>query len=374
MKKPMLGATGFWGRLTALTYDDVDSLRLEKVEERFNLDYKGSLPAQEKLAETLCALANTGGGRLLVGAVTTESDHRIESFRPMDAEKLRSVMSRITNAAHLAQPPVQHDLKVIEVPGKAEFLVVVEVRDSGTGPHQFSGRYLHRVGPANVAMSHAAVVSGIEAARRLGNDDHRQGTWSGLTQEGGPLCRPANGWYLAVTMASDYPMPPLCDVRNPDSLSSVINAFRERSIDRYSVSRKGIECTKEGATMSLDFRGGGVVVKMLEHACRLEAIQSDARSWLRRLATILCSLEPGLIVSTRVGCLRMNVNPMSVSFNAGESAGERTGTIATTEPVEWPSVPIADIVDEEMWKVWADEFFRLLKIDAGYSLRIDEVD
>src|SRR5579863_1454288 len=133
MKKPTHGAKGFWGRLSGLTFDDLDSLRVEQVEERFNLDYKGSLPAQEKLGETLCALANTGGGRLVVGAATTESDHRIESFRAIDGEKLRSAMLRVTSAAHLAQPPVQHELRVVEMPDKEKFLLVVEVREAGTG-------------------------------------------------------------------------------------------------------------------------------------------------------------------------------------------------------------------------------------------------
>ena len=67
----------FWKRLRDLTFEDVKALQDDGVSETITLEYKSTKVSAEDLGKTFCALANTAGGRVIVGAESDEHDRAI---------------------------------------------------------------------------------------------------------------------------------------------------------------------------------------------------------------------------------------------------------------------------------------------------------
>jgi len=167
-------SNNFWKPVAKLTYADVADLKESGVRETTFLDYKRfnqkALPMlNEKLAEILAAFANSGGGRLVFGAV--EEGEQIVDFEGVPVGKDRAVKASIRNAAHSVQPPVDIEVVGIPMPQTGDLLYVVEVRPGQRGPFQFNGRYVLRAGDGVAPMPHTSVVNAVQAAQPVARLD-----------------------------------------------------------------------------------------------------------------------------------------------------------------------------------------------------------
>jgi Putative DNA-binding domain len=161
-------APNFWRPVAKLQYTDVEALKEAGAREKRLLDYKAFSPKvlpmpPEHLAPILAAFANSGGGRLVFGAV--EKDERIVRFDGAPAAQKHAITSTIRNAAHSVQPPVDFESVDVPIPGTDTVLFVVEVRSGQRGPFQHDGRYVQRIGDGVKAMPHTSVVYAVQAAQ-----------------------------------------------------------------------------------------------------------------------------------------------------------------------------------------------------------------
>ena len=155
----------FWRPIGSLTKGDLETLMGRP--ERTVLDYKQarnpSHIGADALGEDLCAFANTGLGRIVFGAEEGERDDlaRLTGVPNAEVKKLRS---KIRNAAHSVQPPVDVDVQDVPIADDSSALVI-EVRPTpGRGPHQYKGRYWMRSADGNTFMLHTNVVQAVLAA------------------------------------------------------------------------------------------------------------------------------------------------------------------------------------------------------------------
>ena len=164
----------FWKPVSKLSYPDVEELRglwgaRENLPGLQAVRFRRPPDDQGRLAPILAAFANSGGGRLVFGAV--EKDERIVEFEGAPKAKSRAITASIRNAAHSVQPPVDVEVTDIPIPKTETLLFVVEVRPGQRGPFQNNGRYVQRVGDAVTAMSHTSVVHAVQAAQQVRFDD-----------------------------------------------------------------------------------------------------------------------------------------------------------------------------------------------------------
>ena len=119
----------FWKPLRELTLEDVESLKTSGDREKANLDYKqfnrggkGGLLHAVDLADDFMAFANSGGGRLVLGAV--EEREALKDLEGVEEAKIRDVFSTILNIAHMVQPPVNADAREVKIPDGTYVFVV----------------------------------------------------------------------------------------------------------------------------------------------------------------------------------------------------------------------------------------------------------
>lgn len=149
-----------------LAFEDVETLKGGD-REKSTLDHKrfSTQFVLKDVAEDFVAFANSAGGRIIFGAL--EKDDRLTGYEGIAAEDLRKWTSRVRNAAHAVQPPVDVDVRDIETPdGKC--ILVVEIPPDQLGPFQYQGKYLQRASSGNVAMPHSSVVHAVATARSAG--------------------------------------------------------------------------------------------------------------------------------------------------------------------------------------------------------------
>jgi hypothetical protein len=139
------------------TADGVRELVAERVRERADLDFKRELPSKEKnadLAKDLSAMANAGGGVIIVGI--EERAGRAETLRPFGlagaAERVAAIArDRIDEALPLAEV-----LDVITEPDDSGVLVI-QVEQGDRVPYFVDGQAWGRSGPKNVPLTRAEV-------------------------------------------------------------------------------------------------------------------------------------------------------------------------------------------------------------------------
>lgn len=163
-------AGDFWKPVSKLEFVDLEELRESGQRETTSLDYKAFDPRQsphlpKALPDALAAFANSGGGRIVFGAV--DDAERILRFEGIAKEKRRAVGAGIRSASHVVQPPVDIEVKDVEIPGTQEVLFVVEVKAGQRGPFQVDGRYVQRIGDAIKAMPHTSVVHAMQAGEPI---------------------------------------------------------------------------------------------------------------------------------------------------------------------------------------------------------------
>jgi Schlafen, AlbA_2 len=203
-------AGDFWKPLRDLTFEDVDTLRGSGDRERSILDYKrfdSDLTIDSaKLADDFGAFANSGGGRLVIGAI--EKDERLVSFKGVPEKHLRRTFSTIRNTAHRVQPPVDLDVRELMTPDD-EFVFLIEIRPGQAGPFQFQGRYLQRATSGNVAMSHTSVVNAVQAASRSvgGYGESSALTEGSVTLADSPDITVGRVWGCGVELRPAYTTP-----------------------------------------------------------------------------------------------------------------------------------------------------------------------
>jgi hypothetical protein len=139
----------------------------QRASETRHLDFKRQLHDVDDLAEDLCALANVGGGVLVLGIGTDKAD-RAASLHEQD---LRTVEQQTVQAARDGiDEPLR--IELLTVPGEADpargFLVVM-VLPSDRTPHITvkKGRVLHRVGTHNKPMTRRELGAAFAAAGDL---------------------------------------------------------------------------------------------------------------------------------------------------------------------------------------------------------------
>ena len=142
-----------------LTADEV--LRRAEAGEGPRTEFKRVLPRDERAARSLCALANTRGGLLLVGITDAGRVHGVHS-----PEEVSGRLARI--ACELVRPALPIATRIVEIGGSR--VVACEVPRSPARPHAALGErgepeILVRVGSSN------RVADGptLEALRRGGS-------------------------------------------------------------------------------------------------------------------------------------------------------------------------------------------------------------
>jgi hypothetical protein len=146
------------------TLAGIDRLISEHASESRHLDFKRQLGNVDDLADDLCAMANVGGGVLVIGIGTDRADRAVS----LHEQDLRTVEQQAVQAA---RDGVDEPLRIeaIPVPGAANpatgFLVVA-VPPSGRVPHitVSRGRILHRVGTHNKPMTRREIGAAFAAA------------------------------------------------------------------------------------------------------------------------------------------------------------------------------------------------------------------
>lgn len=93
--------------------------------EHLKQDFKFSIDNQRKISRTLCAFANTKGGRLLIGI---KDNRKVVGCHPSEE------LQKIEGAAKLCQPEVLFNSKVWEHEMKLVLEIIIE--ESANKPHQ----------------------------------------------------------------------------------------------------------------------------------------------------------------------------------------------------------------------------------------------
>jgi hypothetical protein len=149
------------------TLAGIQRLVSERASETRHLDFKQKLNSVDDLADDLSALANVGGGVLIIGIGTDKAD-RAASLHEQDLHTIEQ------QAVQAARDGIDEPLRVepLTVPGEADpargFLVVA-VPPSDRTPHISAkkGRVLHRVGTHNKPMTRRELGAAFAAAGEL---------------------------------------------------------------------------------------------------------------------------------------------------------------------------------------------------------------
>lgn len=149
------------------TLTGLQRLVSERASESRHLDFKRQVANIDDLADDLSAMANVGGGVLIIGIGTDKTD-RAESLYDQD---LQMVEQQVVQAArHGIDEPLR--VEPVLVPGdtdSARGMIVVVVPPSDRTPHISvkKGRVLHRVGTHNKPMTRRELGAAFAAAGDL---------------------------------------------------------------------------------------------------------------------------------------------------------------------------------------------------------------
>jgi hypothetical protein len=127
--------------LSEMTYQDLEGfLRLRRAEGE-DLDYKQEW--DDKIVRTICAMANTAGGNVLVG-VKEKRDGATKTNRPdpddvpgiqkKPADLAQSVAAKVRSRT---RPPLAPEAETVEVPGGGgKVVLMIRVAESPDAPHE----------------------------------------------------------------------------------------------------------------------------------------------------------------------------------------------------------------------------------------------
>jgi hypothetical protein len=128
-----------------------DLLALRNSEEGWFIEYKVSLPDNQKVAKSVCSFANTYGGYLIIGAREQDKTRRLDSLSGMLQSDAEVVASKVAEAvAHHASPVPFFIVKIVDGPlpelGLAmdKSVVVIHVPESNRAPHVHSSGVIYR--------------------------------------------------------------------------------------------------------------------------------------------------------------------------------------------------------------------------------------
>jgi hypothetical protein len=139
------------------TADDVRRIVAERRRECADLDFKAALPPREKnrdLAKDLAAMANAGGGTIVVGI--SERAGRADQLRPFD---LTGVAERVASIArdHVDEALPLGDVSDVVTEGDGHGVLVVRIEAGDRLPCLVDGQAWGRSGPKNVTLTRAEV-------------------------------------------------------------------------------------------------------------------------------------------------------------------------------------------------------------------------
>ena len=148
--------------------------QLVELGEGISLEFKRRVPRPERIAKEIVALANTNGGRIVLGV---SDDGTIEGFENISEQQF---LLRRATEAHCV-PPVEYDTERIVV-AELRDVIVVTVPESKNKPHYVvSDPSSDGEGPAYVRVEERSVEASDETVERL----HHQETDGGVTFEFG---------------------------------------------------------------------------------------------------------------------------------------------------------------------------------------------
>lgn len=148
--------------------------QLVELGEGISLEFKRRVPRPERIAKEIVALANTNGGRIVLGVSDNGS---IEGFENISEQQF---LLRQATEAHCA-PPVEYKTERIMVADLRD-VIVVTVPESENKPHfVVSDPSSNGEGPAYVRVEERSVEASEETVERL----HHQETDGGVTFEFG---------------------------------------------------------------------------------------------------------------------------------------------------------------------------------------------
>jgi hypothetical protein len=278
----------------------------------------------DDLAGVLCGMANTAGGRVIMGAVADKNE-RLGGFEGVPEARLRSVMQRIQEAAARVQPPVNVELHPVGVPEGQNLVVIIAVVTDRQGPRQHQGRYLMRVESTNRPMPHSMVVAAVSESRAGGGDRG----WSGSALEGSypfPQERFNEGadvvdhWAVATLVRAPFPLPPLCDPGG--DLAEVTHALAAESLDGAHLKLSDALFRTKDRLVILDYRASASEVKRghLAPSVRIDDVEEMLQESLPRLARLLVGLGYQGSVEVHAKLFHGFTSPLVVEWKTGNSS------------------------------------------------------
>ena len=152
-----------------VTYEDVlellEELIAEGNEEQARLELKEEMPKGKDLAETVAAMANAEGGRLIIGVRDrkhAEGEGAKERIVGISGNP-NKLKEKVTNGIRDNLDPEPHpfpEVRVLPIPETVRYLLIIDVKPSVHSPHQVRRRgFFIRVSLGNSLLSTAALRS-----------------------------------------------------------------------------------------------------------------------------------------------------------------------------------------------------------------------
>jgi hypothetical protein len=369
----MASDAGFWGRLRDLDADALVTLRDSQEAEGLLLEFKsfGTRPAEgaidfpiEDLGDAFCSMANTAGGRVVMGAVEDRQTETIRHFVGISPNRQRATLQRVQAAAVRVQPPVVFDHKWVELPGSQGWILVLEIRRDEEGPRQHLGRYLMRVNSRREPMPHAMVVASI----RSGLGRRGEGGWPGSPLDGAyPFETPKQSqgealnedWVLSALVRATFPVLQLWDPAG--DTRAIVSSLVNNGVPDPIVLRTHIFSRMPDRHVRLDYegsaweswRGGAAPVVLVE---KMESLLLQSIPQLARWLSLLGYSGP---VEVYAKLSRAFTRPLQLQW----SQDGRSATImwATTECLA-PEVSLAELTaaDGAVPRLLTDRFTTLV--------------
>ncbi|MEB9413746.1 ATP-binding protein [Bacillus cereus] len=170
----------FGKSLDQVTFDDIQILVDAGVMENRQLDYKRELPRnlggdnKREFCKDVAAFANAEGGTLIYGINETESGQPdIVGIEIQDVDTLTQQLNQIIRA-NIEPTLYDFALKVIPINGENNYLLLVDIAKSWSGPHavkvnQSTYRFFTRVNTDNVGLDIPGIRNSFLANEELTN-------------------------------------------------------------------------------------------------------------------------------------------------------------------------------------------------------------
>jgi predicted HTH transcriptional regulator len=133
--------------------------QLVELGEGISLEFKRRVPQPERIAKEIVALANTNGGRIVLGV---SDDGTIEGFEHIAEQQF---LLRRATEAHCT-PPVEYDTERVVV-GDQRDVMVVTIPESRNKPHVLSSETSNGEGPVYVRVEDRSVEATDETVEHL---------------------------------------------------------------------------------------------------------------------------------------------------------------------------------------------------------------